>query len=201
LKIDFNFTIKNMRTNLKNITLVLAQFAIASTSCINTKAPMPITTFKLTKDSTMLGIWGHLERDPSEGPSDLFRGFSFVILPIYSKNDSIFVASFEGNYYDTTKTWEENGKDELLYYPKHNPADGPICGWQSSGDWQYLDGGTLVNWTLDDSDWDDYLIINADNNLEYLRKRKRKRKNSSGMLKGAIWKHYIPKHDSMGTKK
>jgi hypothetical protein len=80
-----------MRTNLKNITLVLAQFAIASTSCINTKAPMPITTFKLTKDSTMLGIWGHLERDPSEGPSDLFRGFSFVILPIYSKNDRIIM--------------------------------------------------------------------------------------------------------------
>jgi hypothetical protein len=190
-----------MRPNLKNTTLVFALFAIAACSCINTKATMPTTTFKLTKDSTILGIWGHLERDPSEGPSDLFRGFSFVILPIYSKNDSIFVASFEGNYYDTTKTWEENGKDELLYYPKHNPADGPICGWQSSGDWQYLDSVTLVNWTPNDEFFDDFLVIQKDNSLILSSRYTKKYDNGEPVTITSKWNAFKPRRDSPITKK
>jgi hypothetical protein len=190
-----------MRTNLKNITHVFALFAIACTSRKNNKDKAPSTAFRLTKDSTSIDIWGHKARLSADAPSDLLRGFGFYLMHIYSKNDSIYVSAFDGTYYYTTETWEEQGRWVAETDKRHNPLAGPRFGYQSSGDWQYLDSVNIVNWTPLDHLFDDYLSITNDGELVYLQKSKKKYKHDGDApLIIAKWKLYIAKHDSTNTK-
>jgi hypothetical protein len=125
--------------------------------------------FKKTKDSTMQGIWGYMRRDPAEGPSDLLRGFSLVLYPIYCKNDSFFTGSFiTPGWYDSSLTWEENGKLDTYFDSTWDYKKGPKI--TLFDDWYYYDSVTLINFTPESEHFNSYLIIEEDNSLRYIKK-------------------------------
>ncbi|MFM2388189.1 MAG: hypothetical protein RL660_2946 [Bacteroidota bacterium] len=186
-----------------NTTAILITLCFATlASCQNSAKPSaPTTIFRLTKDSTSIGLWGHKARLAASGPSDIFRGFGFYLMHIYSKNDSIYVSTFDGTYYDTTLTWEEFGRWEAERNENYDPSFGPAFGYFEPTKWQFFDSVTLVDYTPDSEIFDDYLEIQKDNSLTLTRKYTKKFDKGDLVKPDVTWTVFTPKHDSIKTNR